>query len=254
MERFGAAAVAVQVVQHLIEEQEHRRAGRLEDPRDGVGAGRRGLRRGTKRLDALVARELAGDVDPRRLAPRLRVPGVAHEHGDLRLGHRTDARFAHQVGDPVVAGYGVTVLRQVVQRGERVRLAAAELGDEREHRRRVVGSPGEPAQHHARVLAQRPREAGAREELRRVAIVLRRRPGHDLLEGDGELVRVERAAFADFLARRGDLVPGFHCDPPTVSACGRTGRPPVVSGARGWHRPRARSRALRRTSGSGCRR
>ena len=77
------------------------------------------------------------------------------------------------------------------------------------------------------MLAQRPREAGAREELRRVAIVLRRRPGHDLLEGDGELVRVERAAFADFLARRGDLVPGFHGDPPTVSACGRTGRPPV---------------------------
>ena len=60
-----------------------------------------------------------------------------------------------------------------------------------------------------------------------VAIVLRRRPGHDLLERDGELVRVERAAFADFLARRGDLVPGFHGDPPTVSACGRTGRPPV---------------------------
>ena len=75
-------------------------------------------------------------------------------------------------------------------------------------------SPGEPAQHHARVLAQCPREAGAGEELRRVAVVLRRRPGHDLLEGDGELVRVERAAFADFLARRRDLVPGFHCDPP----------------------------------------
>ena len=69
---------------------------------------------------------------------------------------------------------------------------------------------GEPAQHHARVLAQRPREAGAREELLGFAIVLRRGPGHDLLESDGELVRVERAAFADFLARRGDLVPGFH--------------------------------------------
>src|SRR3970040_896639 len=96
-----------------------------------------------------------------------------------------------------VAGHGVAVRRQVVERGEGVRLAAAELGDEREHRRRVVGSSGEPAQHHARVLAQGPRKRGPREELRRVAIVFRRRPGHDLLEGDGELVRVERAAFAN---------------------------------------------------------
>ena len=99
VERLGHAAVAVQEVQHLVEEQEHRRAGRLEDPRDRLGAGRRGLRRRAERLDALVARELAGDVDPRRLAPRLRVPGVAHEDGDLRLGHGRDARFPHQVGD-----------------------------------------------------------------------------------------------------------------------------------------------------------
>ena len=112
-------------------------------------------------------------------------------------------------GDKAAAFTGVSVFRQVIKRGKRVRLAAAELGDQREHRRGVVGSPGEPAQHHARMLAQCPSEAGAREELRSVAIVLRRRPGHDLLEGDGELVRVERAAFADFLARCGDLVPGI---------------------------------------------
>jgi hypothetical protein len=87
------------------------------------------------------------------MASRAPAAGVAHEHGNLRLGNRGDARFAHQLGDAVVAGYGVSVFRQVVQRHERVRLAATELGDEREHRRRVAGSPGEPAQHHARVFA-----------------------------------------------------------------------------------------------------
>jgi hypothetical protein len=78
------------------------------------------------------------------VAPRLGSQALPTNTATLALG-TADARFAHEIGDPVVASYGVTVLRQVVQRGERVRLAATELGDEREHRRRVVGSPGEPA-------------------------------------------------------------------------------------------------------------
>jgi len=90
-----------------------------------------------------------------------------------------------------------------------VRLAAAELGDQRQHQRGVIGPAGKSSQHHARVLAQRPREAGAGEELRRIAVVLRRRAGDHLFERDGELVRVERAALADFPARSGDFVPGF---------------------------------------------
>ena len=35
----------------------------------------------------------------------------------------------------------------------------------------------------------------------RIAVVGRRRADDDLLQGDGELVRVERAAFADLFAR-----------------------------------------------------
>ena len=253
VERLGAPAVAVQEVEHLVEEEEHGRPGGLEDPRDRLGAGRRGLRRGPERLDALVARELAGDVDPRRLAARLRIPGVAHEDGDACLRTRGEPSLPQQVGDAAERSGLVPVLRQVIERSQRVRLAAAELRDEREHRRRVLGLAREPAQDHPGMFAQRPREAGAREELGRIAIVLRRGPGHDLLEGDGELVRVERPAFTDFLARRGDLVPGLQCDPPTVSACGRTGRPPVVSAAQGSRRPWAQRppgrSARRRASG-----
>ena len=50
-------------------------------------------------------------------------------------------------------------------------------------------------------------EAGAREKLRWIAVVCRGGLGYDLLKGDGELVRAERAAFADFLAERYDFIP-----------------------------------------------
>src|SRR5439155_15359559 len=104
----------------------------------------------------------------------------------------------------------------------------AELRDESQNRRSVLGLSGESPQDHAGVFAQGPREAGAGEELRRIAVVLWRGAGHDLLEGNGELVRVERAALPDFLAWRGNLVPGLHADPPKVSACVRTAQPPAV--------------------------
>src|SRR5262245_55626696 len=93
-------------------------------------------------------------------------------------------------------------------------LPPAELRDEREDRSCVLGLAREPAHHHPGVLAQRSREARAREEQRRVTVVLGRSPGHDLLERNGELVRVERAALAYFFARSRDLVPGLHADPP----------------------------------------
>ena len=71
------------------------------------------------------------------------------------------------------------------------------------------------------MLPQGAREARAREERLRVAVVRWSRPGHDLLKGDGELVRVERTSFADFLARECNLVPGFKrhrlCCSPMVS-------------------------------------
>src|SRR5207245_1617812 len=104
---------------------------------------------------------------------------------------------------------------QVVEGRERVRLAAAELRDQGHHRGGVLRLAGQPPQDHAQVLPQGPGEAGAGEELGRVAVVLRGGPGHHLLKVDGELVRVEGPAFANLFAGGDDLVPGFHEIGPT---------------------------------------
>ena len=76
----------------------------------------------------------------------------------------------------------------MVERSEGVRLAAAELGDQSQDRRGVLGFAGKSPEHHASVLLQRTREAGARKELGRIAVVLGRGPGEHLLKGDSELV------------------------------------------------------------------
>ena len=99
-----------------------------------------------------------------------------------------------------------------------MRLTAAELSDEGQNRGRVFRLAGQPSQRHARVLAQRAREAGAFEELDRVFVVLRRGAGYHLLQRNGELVRIERPPFPDFFARLRDLVPGLH----SATCCGRT--------------------------------
>ena len=88
-----------------------------------------------------------------------------------------------------------------------MRLAAAELGDEREDRCCVLGLAGKTPEDHAGVFFQGAGEAGAREELRWVAVIYGGGLGDDLLKGDGELVRAKRAAFAHFLAERYDFIP-----------------------------------------------
>ena len=93
VERLRHPAVAVQEVEHLVEQQQDRRSSRLEDTFDRFGAWRRGLRRRPTRLDPLVARELACDVNPRGLASLTRVPRIAHEDGHLRLRHPGHAGF-----------------------------------------------------------------------------------------------------------------------------------------------------------------
>src|SRR5690606_20738755 len=97
VERLGAAAVAVQVVQHLVEEQQHGRIGSLEYACDRLRSGRRGLCRRTECLNALIPRKLSRDVDPWRLATRLRIPRVADEHGHLRLRYGRNARISHEI-------------------------------------------------------------------------------------------------------------------------------------------------------------
>jgi hypothetical protein len=98
----------------------------------------------------------------------------------------------------------------MVEHRQRVRLAPAKLGDEREHRGRLAGLTRQPPQHHAGVLAQGAGKAGVGEEFGRLPIVLGRRPGDDLFEGNGEFVGIERAPFPDFLPWGDGSVPGLH--------------------------------------------
>ena len=181
VERIRHLPVAVDEVEHLVEQHERRRACRREHPAESLGA-RRGRRRiRPKQLDAPVAGELTGDVDPRRLAPLLRIPRVAHEDRHPRRRRGRQPRVAQKVGDLLHRSDGLAGRHQVIQRRQGMGLAPAELRDQRHHRRRVGRLPGQAPQYHPRVLAQRPREARAREECLGVAVVQRRRAADDLL-------------------------------------------------------------------------
>ena len=210
VEALRQAAMAVDEVQHLVEQQQHRRIRGGEHAGKRFRARRRGLGGAAERFHALRAGQLPRQVDPRVLAALDRIPRIADEDADAGLRRLRHARLAQQVRHARQFGRLRPGAGDVVQRRERVRLAAAELGDEGEHRRRVRRLPRQPPQHHARVFAERPREAGAGEELGRIAVVLRRRAGHHLLQGDGELVRAERPPFAHLLAQRDDFVPGVY--------------------------------------------
>ena len=64
-----------------------------------------------------------------------------------------------------------------------MRLAAAELGDEREDWCCVFSLAGKTPEDHAGVFFQCAGEAGAREELRWIAVILGGGLGYDLLPG-----------------------------------------------------------------------
>ena len=217
MEALGHAAVAVDEVQHLVEQQQYGSVRGGEYPGQCFGSRRRGLGGRAERGDTPIARELTRKVDPGRLATLGGVPGVAYEYASAGGG-----RFRHPAPGQKVADSGecrATGARvgEVVEGGESVRLAAAELRDQREHRRRVPGSAGESPEHHAGVLLQRAREARTGEELRRVAIVFGCVSGHHLFQGNRELVRAERAALSHLPAKRDRPVPGIHQPSPRSS-------------------------------------
>ncbi len=145
--RLGQAPVPGEQVQQFVEEQQHGAIDLADEAVDGFRSRRGILGRRPERLHARVAGELAGDVDPRRFAARLRVPGVADEHCDLRRRDLGQPGFAQQVrhaGQPRRRRPGVG---QVPQGGQHVRLAAAHLRDERLHRRGVIGLAGEATHH-----------------------------------------------------------------------------------------------------------
>ena len=217
MERIGHLPVPVDEVEHLVEQHQHRRAGRREHAAESLGARWCGRRVRPEQLHASVSGELPRDVDPRGLASFLGIPGVADEDRDPRGRRSRQPRVVQQIGDLLQAPDGLAGRHQVIQRRQRVGLAPAELRHQRHHRRRVGRLPRQAPQHHPRVLSQRPREARASEERPGVAVVRRGRSADDLLQGDGELVRVERASFADLLSGNGDLVPGIECHSLLVS-------------------------------------
>ena len=208
-ERVSHRPVAVDEIEHLVEEHQHRLSGRRDhaSERFGAGGGRRRVR--AEKLHALIARKLTGYVDPGGFPSVLRVPCVADEDRSLRGGKRAEPGLVQHAADVVELRHRLARRREVVQGGQRVRLAAPKLRHQRQHRRRVRRLPGETPEHHAGVVAQRARETRAGEERMRIAVVGRRRAGDDLFQGDGELVRVERTALADFFARERDLVPRF---------------------------------------------
>ena len=76
-------------------------------------------------------------------------------------------------------------------------LATAELGYQRHDRCSVLSLTGEATQNHSGVLRQRTGEAGAREKLCRIAVVLGRGSRYHLLQGNSELVGAEGPALPD---------------------------------------------------------
>src|ERR1700694_3555885 len=91
-----------------------------------------------------------------------------------------------------------------------MRLAATELGYEREVGRRVDRLARKSPKNHTGVIGQRTGKAGAREELFRLGIILGRGTSDNVFEGDGEFVGAERAPFANLAPWDRVLVPGLN--------------------------------------------
>jgi len=115
------------------------------------------------------------------------------------LGQVFQPGCLHHVGDTgkiLCPGPGVT---QMVERGERVRLATAELRDERKHRRGVRGLAIQAAQHHAAVVNERIGKVIPSEKLFRLYVIGRRGARCYLLQVNGKLTGIERPTVAKFL-------------------------------------------------------
>ena len=102
----------------------------------------------------------------------------------------------------------------MVKSGEGVGLAATELSDKGQNRRRVDCVAREASNDHSRVICESPREARAGEKLLRVSVILRGPLGYHLLQVDRELIGIEGTSFTDFLPGCDDLVPWIHVATP----------------------------------------
>ena len=210
VKRFGHIAMPIEKVQRFVKQQQRRPVGGCEHPPQRLGARRRILSRAAQRGHPGIAAQLPRQINPRRFPPLRRIPGIAHEHPHPRRRRRAHAGRCQQLVHAGKLGGVRPGPRQVVQRRQRMRLAAPELRHQRQRRRRIRRLPRQPPQRHPAVLGQRPGKTGARKKLPRIGIVRRRRSPHHLLQCNGKLIRAERTPFPHFLARRYHTIPGFH--------------------------------------------
>ena len=208
MKPVGQFGVAIHKVQHFVKEHQHRSASLGKNALQRRGSRRRLPGIGAKRPHPGIAGQLPGQVYPRRFVIFLRVPGRPHEHRYFRRRRLRESGINQQFAHPVVAAEFPAAGGQVIERAERMRLAAAELRHQRHHRRGVGRPARQPPQHHAAMLAQCARKAGARKELHRVTVILRRRSLHHLRQINGELVGVERTPLAHLGAGGYGFIPG----------------------------------------------
>ena len=168
--------------------------------------------------ERLGAAELPGDVGPRRLAQGRAVIAaaafdgvelVADEDGGGGFGDFLHAGSGEDLGHAGPAVGGGAVPREVVQQGEGVSLAAAELGGQVENRVGLGALAGETADDFGGQGGEVLGEIGAREEAVGLLVVRRGAAVADVVQVDGELGGVERFALAQVLARRDDFVPGL---------------------------------------------
>ena len=138
MKRLGHRSVAVDEVEHLVEQQQHGSSRRGEHPRQRLCSRRRGRRGITESLDASITRQLPCQVDPRRLPTRAGIPGVAHEHPNTRRWNLDDTRVVKELRDAGHRLGSAPCSGEVVQRSQGVGLAAAKLGDQCQDRRSVL--------------------------------------------------------------------------------------------------------------------
>ncbi|GBC78035.1 hypothetical protein HRbin08_01521 [bacterium HR08] len=171
------------------------------------------------------AAQLPGDIPPGGPTPGLpfrpdaheEVEPVADEDRHPGLWDAVLARLLQELGHPRPALRPVPRPEQVIQQGEEVGLAAAELGDEVDARRGAHRLPGQAPEHPHRQFPIRLREVSAGEEAHWVSVILGRPAVHHLIQVDGELRRVQRDALAQVLPGDGHLMPRFqvrHVFPP----------------------------------------
>jgi len=96
----------------------------------------------------------------------------------------------------------------MVERGQRMSLAAAKLHHQRKHRRRVLLHAAQPLNYHSRVFFQRSRENVPGKEFLGNAVVVGPFVRDHLLQVNRELIRIERPPLPHLVARHRDLVPG----------------------------------------------